>query len=226
MSTPEHAARLRAAAASLGLHLVDPQFDQLLAYLDLIGKWNNVYNLTAVRDPDEMLVQHLFDSVAIVGQLRRQTQGRAVRVLDVGSGAGLPGVVIAVCCPEVQVDCVDTVGKKAAFIQQAAGQLRLPTLRGVHERVENLGGPYDVISSRAFASLADFVAWSGGALAQGGMWLAMKGKPPESEIAELPADVEVFHVEQLQVPELAAERCIVWMRKRLRAESATGADGA
>ena len=209
--------RLRAAAAQLRLDLSDRQFDQLLAYLGMIAKWNKVYNLTAVRDPDEMLVQHLFDSLAAVGPLRRQTGSRPIRLLDVGSGAGLPGVVIAICCPEVQVDCVDTVGKKAAFIQQAAAQLQLPNLRGVHDRVENLAGPYDVICSRAFASLPDFVVWSGGALAEEGVWLAMKGKHPEAELVALPPTAEVFHVEQLDVPELSAERCIVWLRPRVAA---------
>lgn len=208
------AGRLDAAAGALGLDLDDGKSGQLLAYLELIAKWNKVYNLTAVRDPEEMLVQHLFDSLAAIGPLLRYTGGRPVRLLDVGSGAGLPGTVIAICCPEVQVDCVDTVGKKAAFIQQAAAQLQLPNLRGVHDRVENLKGPYDLICSRAFASLSDFVSWSGGALAEQGAWLAMKGKHPEAEIAELPAPAEVFHVEQLSVPELSAERCIVWMRKR------------
>ncbi len=207
--------RLRTAAAELGLELADAQVDQLLAYLALIAKWNKVYNLTAVRDPDEMLVQHLFDSLAAVGPLRRHTDGRAIRLLDVGSGAGLPGTVIAICCPEVAVECVDTVGKKAAFIQQAAAQLQLPNLRGVHDRVENLTGPYDVICSRAFASLPDFATWSEGALAERGVWLAMKGKQPEAEIADLPGTVEVFHVEQLRVPELSAERCIVWMRRHV-----------
>jgi 16S rRNA (guanine527-N7)-methyltransferase len=215
MSTDgERADRLRAAAADLGLQLSQVQLDQLLAYLGLIAKWNKVYNLTAVRGTDEMLVQHLFDSLAVVGPLRRQTQGKPIRLLDVGSGAGLPGVVIAVCQPEVRVDCVDTVGKKAAFIQQAAAQLQLPNLRGVHDRVENLAGPYDVVCSRAFASLADFVNWSSGALAEQGAWLAMKGKRPDAEIAELPPEAELFHVEQLRVPELSAERCIVWLRKR------------
>lgn len=207
--------RLRQAAGQLALELSDAQRAQLLAYLDLIAKWNKVYNLTAVRDPDEMLVQHLFDSLAAVGPLRRQTGGRAIRLLDVGSGAGLPGAVIAICCPQVQVDCVDTVGKKAAFIQQAAAQLRVSNLRGLHDRVENLQGPYDVICSRAFASLPDFVAWSGGALAEQGVWLAMKGRHPKAEIAALPSTAEVFHVEQLAVPELSAERCIVWLRRRI-----------
>lgn len=213
--------RLRQAAGQLGLELTAGQVEKLLAYLALIAKWNKVYNLTAVRDPEEMLVQHLFDSLAAVGPLRRQTRGRAARVLDVGSGAGLPGVVFAICAPELHVDCVDTVGKKAAFIQQAAGQLQLPNLRGIHDRVENLKGPYDVVSSRAFASLADFVTWSAGALAGQGVWLAMKGKHPDAEIAALPPTAEVFHVEQLQVPELSAERCIVW----LRPHSVAGAAG-
>ena len=221
----ERAGRLGAATDVLGLQLSDTQYEQLLEYLELIAKWNKVYNLTAVRDPEEMLVQHLFDSLAAVAPLRRQTGGRPARLLDVGSGAGLPGVVIAICCPEIQVECVDTVGKKAAFIQQAAAQLGLPNLRGVHDRVENLHGPYDVICSRAFASLQDFVSWSGAALAERGVWLAMKGKHPDAEMAELPPATEVFHVEQLSVPELAAERCIVWMRKRHGEEMGTGSPG-
>lgn len=214
--------RLRQAAAELQLQLSDRQVEQLLAYVQLIAKWNKVYNLTAVR-PGEMLVQHLFDSLSVVGPLNRQTGGRAIRLLDVGSGAGLPGVVIAICCPEVQVDCVDTVGKKAAFIQQAASQLQLPNLRGLHDRVERLAGPYDVICSRAFASLADFVTWSQGALAGQGVWLAMKGKRPDAELADLPPAAQAFHVEQLSVPELSAERCIVWIRLRPEAGPAGSA---
>jgi 16S rRNA (guanine527-N7)-methyltransferase len=217
----QRAGRLGVAADALGLQLSDGQFDQLLGYLELIAKWNKVYNLTAVRDPEEMLVQHLFDSLAVVGPLRRHTGGAGVRLLDVGAGAGLPGVVLAVCCPEIQIECVDTVGKKAAFIQQVAAQLKLPNLRGVHDRVENLKGPYDVICSRAFASLQDFVSWSGAALGGQGVWLAMKGKHPAAEIAELPPAAQVFHVEQLSVPELAAERCLVWMRKRPDEEMGT-----
>jgi 16S rRNA (guanine527-N7)-methyltransferase len=205
--------RLREGARQLGLQLNEVQIAQLLDYLDLIQKWNKVYNLTAVRDPAEMLTHHLLDSLAAVGPLRRQTGGRAISVLDVGSGAGLPGVVFAICCPEIRVDCVDTVAKKAAFLQQAAVALRLPNLKGVHARVENLPGPYDIVCSRAFASLGDFVNWSSGALVEQGVWLAMKGKHPADEVATLPAGVEVFHVEQLQVPGLAADRCIVWMKR-------------
>ncbi len=167
-----------------------------------------------------MLTHHLLDSLAVIGPLRRQVSemknepGKTapVRLLDVGSGAGLPGVVIAICCPEISVTCVDTVAKKAAFIQQVAVTLKLPNLRGVHARVESLTGPFDIISSRAFASLADFVAGSHAAMGEGALWLAMKGKHPSDEIAALPASVKVFHVEQLQVPGLNAERCIIWMR--------------
>ncbi len=212
-TTPSQRARLEAGLASLGISLSEVQQQQLLDYLTLIQKWNKVYNLTAVRDPDEMFSLHLLDSLAAIPPLQRHTQGRALSILDVGSGAGLPGVVIAICCPELKVDCVDTVGKKAAFIQQAAVTLKLPHLRGLHDRVERLAGPYDVICSRAFASLPDFVNWSGSALAKEGAWMAMKGKHPHDEIAGLPLDVAVFHVEQLTVPGLDAERCIVWMKK-------------
>ncbi len=217
MST-DLAATLRAGVAELGLDLSDAQLGQLLDYLALIQKWNKVYNLTAVRDPAEMLTHHLLDSLAVVRPLRQQLQGRApadgqgVRLLDVGSGAGLPGVVIAICCPDIAVSCVDTVAKKATFIQQAAISLRLPNLKGMHARVENLDDHYDVVSSRAFASLADFTNWSRSALAPAGVWMAMKGKSPADELAALPAEVQVFHVEQLLVPGLGAERCIVWMK--------------
>lgn len=204
---------LRSGLAELGLELDDTQIAQLLSYQQLIQKWTQVYNLTAVRDPAEMLTHHLLDSLAAVQPLRRQTHGQPVRLLDVGSGAGLPGAVFAICCPEIQVDCVDTVAKKAAFIQQVAVSLKLPNLRGVHARVEKLAGPYDVISSRAFASLPDFAVWSSGALAEEGVWMALKGKRPDDEIEALPPGVAVFHVEQLKVPGLDAERCIVWLKK-------------
>ncbi len=213
MSATSMADRLEAGASALGLSLTPGQQTRLLDYLALIQKWNQVYNLTAVRDPQEMLGHHLLDSLAVIESLHRHAAGRPLRLLDVGSGAGLPGVVIAICCPDLTVDCVDTVGKKAAFIQQAALSLKLPNLRGLHDRVERLSGPYDLIISRAFASLADFVSWSGGALGEGGVWLAMKGKHPADEIAALPPGVAVFHVEPLKVPGLEADRCLVWLKK-------------
>jgi 16S rRNA (guanine527-N7)-methyltransferase len=202
---------LREGLADLGLVLADAQVSQLLAYQALIAKWNQVYNLTAVRDPQQMLTHHLLDSLAVVLPLRQQLAGRNT-LLDVGSGAGLPGVVLAITCPELTVTCVDTVAKKAAFIQQVAVSLGLPDLKGLHARVETLPGPYDVICSRAFSSLPDFVKGSRQALAPQGVWMAMKGKHPQQELSALPADVDVFHVEPLTVPGLSAERCIVWMR--------------
>ena len=207
-------ARLSEGAAALGVTLSDEQRGQLLDYLALLGKWNKVYNLTAVRDPAEMLTHHLLDSLSIIAPLRRHTGGQPARLLDVGSGGGLPGVVIAICCPEIQVSCVDAVAKKAAFVQQVAVALRLPNLRGVHARVEAVQDKFDVITSRAFASLADFTEWSAPALAEGAVWLAMKGKRPDDEIAALPPGVEVFHVEQLQVPGLGAERCLLSLRTK------------
>lgn len=208
---------LRAGQQALGLELSGGQITQLLDFAALLQKWNKVYNLTALRGAEEMLTHHLLDSLAAVAPLRRhlQQQGSAgPRLLDVGSGGGLPGVVFAICCPDLDVSCVDTVAKKAAFIQQAAAALKLPKLHGIHARVESLDGPFDVVSCRAFASLQDFTAWSRQLLAPHSVWLAMKGKRPQDEIAALPVDVQVFHVEPLAVPGLDAERCIVWMRRR------------
>jgi 16S rRNA (guanine527-N7)-methyltransferase len=203
---------LREGAAALGLSLSDHQCEQLLAYGTLILKWNKVYNLTAVRDAGRVLTHHLLDSLAVIAPLGRERPQQG-RLLDVGSGAGLPGVVIAILRPDLEVSCLDAVAKKAAFVQQAAAELELTNLRGVHARVELLGGSYDVVSSRAFASLADFFHGSAHLLAPDGLWLAMKGKAPAEELAILPAAVNVFHVEQLTVPGLDAERCIVWARK-------------
>ncbi len=207
---------LRAGLAALHLSLSDAQVGQLLDYQNLIGKWNKVYNLTAVRDPAEMLTHHLLDSLAAVAPLQKHVQGRglaAASLLDVGSGAGLPGVVLAICCPNLAVTCVDTVGKKAAFIKQAALALGLGNLTGLHARVETITQPFDVICSRAFASLVDFTSWSQAALAPGGVWMALKGKHPAEELALLPPGVAVFHVEPLVVPGLDAERCIIWLKK-------------
>ena len=205
---------LRDGARALALDLPEEAQRQLLAYMALIQKWTRVYNLTAVRDPQEMLTHHLLDSLSAVMPLLRHTAGQPIRLLDVGSGGGLPGVVLAICRPEIQVTCVDTVGKKAAFIQQVAATLRLPNLRGLHARVETVQDKYDVVCSRAFASLTDFTLWSVSALAEGGVWMAMKGKMPTDEIAQLPPETELFHVEPLTVPGLDAERCMLWLRPR------------
>ena len=201
--------------SALGLSMSEGVQEQLLDYMALIQKWNKVYNLTALRDPQEILTHHLLDSLSAIGPLMRQASSfdEAFSFLDVGSGGGLPGVVIAICCPKVKVTCVDTVSKKAAFVQQVAASLKLVNLKGLHARVETLTGPFDVIGSRAFASLPDFLNWSSGALAPKGIWMAMKGKLPVEEMAALPPTAQVFHVEQLQVPGLDAERCMIWMKK-------------
>ena len=209
-------ATLLAGLEALQLDLSGPQIDQLLDYQSMIAKWTRVYNLTSVRDPAEMMTHHLLDSLAAIPALQRYLHGAGLeqgsRLLDVGSGAGLPGVVVAICCPTVSVTCVDTVAKKAAFIKQAALALKLPNLTGLHARVESISDPFDVICSRAFASLADFTNWSAGALAPKGAWMAMKGRHPADELQALPANIAMFHVEQLKVPGLDAERCLLWLR--------------
>jgi len=230
-----HRQQLEASAAALALTLSAQQVDLLLAYMGWLQKWNKVYNLTSLRDPTEMLSHHLIDSLSAVAPLQRHlatlpgasatsnatpdttpdaTPAQPVRVLDVGSGGGLPGVVLAICLPHVSVTCVDTVNKKAAFIQQVAAALRLPNLKGLHARVETIQGGFDVVTSRAFASLRDFTTWSRGALVPGGVWMAMKGKHPAQELTELTSEVDVFHVEPLHVPGLDAERCMIWMRPK------------
>lgn len=206
---------LQSGLTQLGLPLSPTQVDLLLAYQALIAKWNRVYNLTAVRDPAQMLTHHLLDSLAAVPPLNTRFGDRPLRLLDVGAGAGLPGVAIAIARPATQVLCVDTVAKKASFIRQVAVELGLKNLQAEHARVEALAPQQaDVITSRAFASLADFVALTRQHLHPDGAWMAMKGKPPDAEAAELPEDVAVFHVEPLIVPGLDAERCLVWMHPR------------
>ena len=208
---------------ALGLALPPELQARLLQYLDLIGRWNRVYNLTSVRDPKAMLVQHLLDCLAAWPALRRhlthmtQPSGDPPRLLDVGSGAGLPGVVLALCEPGWSVTCVDTVGKKASFIRQVALELGLNNLQAEHQRVEALTLPaFDLITSRAFASLVDFVQLTRAHLAPHGVWVAMKAHLTDAERQAVPEDVTMFHVEPLQVPQLEAERCLVWMRPEAR----------
>lgn len=193
----------------------------LLAYQALLAKWNSAINLTAVRDPAQMLVQHLLDSLSVVGPLRRTLKIDAPRILDVGSGGGLPGIVLAILHPEWEVTCVDAVGKKVTFIRQVAAELRLPNLHGEHSRIEKLQArsdddrpAYDLITSRAFASLADFTQLTShlSPKANGSVtWAAMKGKLPTTEMNDLTSPFHVFHVEPLVVPGLGAERCLVWI---------------
>lgn len=209
----EEASALGQAAAELGLALGPTQPDQLLGYCALLRKWNAVYNLTAVRDPEAMLVQHLFDCLAIIPPLRQPPDRLAddAVVLDVGSGGGLPGVVLAICRPQVQVHCVDTVGKKAAFVTQVRAELGLTNLHAHHARVERLQAPRDLppatlIVSRAFSSLAQFVALTAHLRAPQGVWAAMKGQWPQEELAALPPTVRQGPAFTLRVPRLDAQR--------------------
>jgi 16S rRNA (guanine527-N7)-methyltransferase len=204
---------LSRAATQLGTPLDEKALDRLLDYQALLQRWNRVYNLTAVRDPAEILTHHLLDCLAIVPALRRHAQGHPLRILDVGSGGGLPGVVLAIVEPDWSVTCVDAVSKKASFVRQVAGDLALPNLRAVHARVESMPpeAVFDVVVSRAFAALGDFTQWSRARLAPGAVWLAMKGRAPDDEVPALAEDVSVFHVEPLRVPGLNAQRCLVWL---------------
>ncbi len=219
--------QLEAVAPRLGLALTASERERLLAYMALIQRWTKVYNLTAVRNTGEMFTHHLLDCLAVVLPLRRGTgtdgQG-ALRVLDVGSGAGLPGVILAMLNPGWHVTCVDAVAKKAAFIRQAAAELGLPNLEGVHGRVEAAGTfrqpQFDLITSRAFASIQDFTTLTRPLLAPQGQWAAMKANLSVEEQGDIPANVEMFHVEQLEVPELNEKRCLVWLRPQQPADQA------
>lgn len=215
---------LRSTCAALGLAASPAQIEAATAYLALLRRWNTTYNLTAVRDPRAMLTQHMADCLAAVAALGRRTAERPPRrVVDVGSGGGLPGVLLAIFRPEVAVTCIDSVGKKAAFLRQVAGALALPNLHAEHGRVEDWRGePFDLVTARAFASLADLARLTRRLLAPGGCWMAMKGAAAQAEIATLPPDIEVFHVEPLTVPGLDAQRCLVWMRPRRDSAAAPG----
>jgi 16S rRNA (guanine527-N7)-methyltransferase len=194
----------------LQLDLNQQQHEQLLDYLALLFKWNSVYNLTSVRDPMQMVTHHLLDSLAALPAF-----GDAVSVLDVGAGGGLPGIVLAIARPGMKVALIDTVHKKTAFLTQVKAELGLANVTVYTARVEQLQLPhqFDVITSRAFADLSDFVNWSGHLLAAGGQFIALKGVAPPDEQERLPAEWEVTELRPLQVPGLQAERHLVFIRK-------------
>ncbi|RJF97228.1 16S rRNA (guanine(527)-N(7))-methyltransferase RsmG [Noviherbaspirillum saxi] len=195
---------------ALALQLDDAQTGRLLDYLALLAKWNAVYNLTAVRDPAQMVTQHLLDSLAAVPAF-----AHAQNVLDVGAGGGLPGIVLAIARPELRVSMIDTVHKKTAFLTQVKGELGLQNVSVYTARVEQLQvtQDFDVITSRAFAELKDFVTWSGHLLAPGGRFIALKGVFPHEEIARLPAGWKVASTEPLVVPGMEAERHLIFIEK-------------
>jgi 16S rRNA (guanine527-N7)-methyltransferase len=208
-----HAELLIQGMQDIGLVTDDKQVERLAQYAGLLHKWGAVYNLTANKEASQIVSLHLLDSLVVVGPLRREVAiPRAL--LDVGSGAGLPGVVLSIMCPTVQVHCIDAVAKKAAFIKQVAINLGLANLHAHHGRIEDFDGLFDVITSRAFSSLSDFVSLTTKNLAPLGVWMAMKGRLNPDEMEALPAGVDVFHVEPLQVPSVDAVRNIVWLRRK------------
>lgn len=202
------AALLAAGVAEMGLDVSVETQNKLLTYLALLYKWNKVYNLTAVRDPLDMVTLHLLDSLSVLPHVRAQN------LLDVGSGGGLPGIVLAICIPSLQVTTIDTVQKKAIFMRQVKGELGLDNLQVVHARVENFkpAEKFEVVISRAFSELIQFVKLTKNLLAQNGQWLAMKGQLPHHElgISELEIlKIKVREIIPLTVAGLDAERHLV-----------------
>lgn len=206
----DNARKLQAGIAAMALELSDAQQAQLLDYVGLLKKWNKTYNLTALRDESLMVSHHLLDSLTLLPYI----QG-AQTMLDVGSGGGQPGIPTAICRPDLQITLLDANTKKTSFLQQAVIELGLSNVRVVSGRVEAVQDfQADVITSRAFAELADFVSWTAHLLKDGGYWAAMKGVYPTEEIERLPDFVHVEKVEALHVPDLDAERHMVILRKR------------
>ena len=203
--------RLCAGLAALPLDLPEAATARLLAYVDLLARWNATYNLSAVRDPLEMITRHLLDCLAIVPYVRGET------LADLGSGAGLPGIPLAIAAPQRQVTLVDSNGKKTRFLRAAVRELGLANVCVAECRIEAIEGTFDCITTRAVASLADMLGWGGSLLAPEGVWLALKGRFPQDELAALPAGFHVDAVVALDVPGLDAERHVVII-KRARAD--------
>ena len=212
--------RLARALAELGLNATPHQQATLLRYLSELLRWNQTYNLTAIRDPAQALVQHIFDSLSLVQpvqQVLASDTAEASTIVDVGSGGGLPGVILAIMLPNVQVTCVDAVEKKTMFVRQMCGVLQLQNLAAQHARIETLAPLQStIVTSRAFASLEDFARLAGQHVREGGTLLAMKGRPPTEEINALQAltSWSAYAVQPLIVPELESQRCLVWMQRK------------
>ena len=201
-------ARLEQGIAALGLHVSAEAVSRLLDYQALLERWNAAYNLTAVRDPAEMITRHLLDSLAILPYVQGDT------LADLGTGPGLPGIPLAIVAPGRDILLVDSNGKKVRFLREAIRALKLEGVRAVQSRVEDVQGQFDCITARAFASLADMLGWGGHLLAPGGIWLAMKGKRPDNELPGVPAGFEVRAFHELAVPGLQAERSLLVLGHR------------
>lgn len=210
------AARLSQDAQQGGVPLSAEQAQSLTEYLAQMMRWNRTYNLTAIRDAESMRVQHLLDCLVVLPALRQRLGEASARLMDVGSGGGLPGVVLAIMQPTWEITCVDAVEKKTAFVRQIASVLRLPNLRAVHARVETIEpAQCDVVVSRAFASLADFAALAGRHVRDGGTLAAMKGRAPDDELVQL-GSASGWKLQQslsLAVPGLDAQRCLLMFER-------------
>jgi len=205
--------RLDAGLSALGIALDDRAIARLLDYVDLLERWNAAYNLTAVRDPAEMVTRHLVDSLAILPYVSGAT------LADLGSGAGLPGIPLAIAAPARETLLVDSNGKKARFLREAVRRLDLEHVRVAESRVEDVAGTFECITARAFASLADMLGWGGHLLAPGGVWLAMKGRVDAAELDAVPAGFRVERIVALRVPGLDAERHLVVLRRAVDAKN-------
>lgn len=203
MTTPTLQAQLEHGIATLGLTLPEGAVQRLLEYQALLARWNATYNLTAVRDPAEMITRHLLDSLAILPYVQGQT------LADLGTGPGLPGIVLAIAAPGREILLVDSNGKKVRFLREAIRSLKLEGVKAVQSRVEEVQGQFDCVTARAFATLEDMLGWGGHLLAPEGIWLAMKGRQPDDEFAGIPAGFVVRQVADLKVPGLDAERHVV-----------------
>lgn len=205
------------AAHELGVELTARKGDQLARFAALLVRWNAVHNLTAIDAPESILSHHLLDSLSLLPAISRIVGQKAVRVLDVGAGGGLPGIPLAIAKPDWHVTLVDKVQKKVAFLTQARVELGLTNLECVHARAEELTtGPFDLIVSRAFASLEEFVRVSARLIAPGGWWAAMKGALPRAELAQLATafpEVRVADIVKLDVPRLGAERHLILLQR-------------
>lgn len=200
---PDLAHRLADGLAAMQVDLPASAQAKLLAYLDLLVKWNGTYNLTAVRDPAEMVSRHLLDSLSVLPYLHGQT------LADLGSGAGLPGIPLAIARPDLAVTLVESNGKKARFQREVVRSLPLANVRVTQARVQDVHGQFDTVTARAFASLADMLEWGGHVLADDGRWLALKGHADTAELAAVPPDFRVLAVHPLSVPGDVAERCVI-----------------
>ncbi|WP_213878312.1 16S rRNA (guanine(527)-N(7))-methyltransferase RsmG [Pseudomonas sp. dw_358] len=210
MVTEQHSQELAQGAQQLGITLSEQQHAQLLAYLALLIKWNKAYNLTAVRNPDEMVSRHLLDSLSIVPYI-----GDSARWLDVGSGGGMPGIPLAILFPEKQITTLDSNGKKTRFQTQVKLELKLANLQVIHSRVEDLQPeqPFSGIVSRAFSSLEDFSNWTRHLGDQQTRWLAMKGLHPADELVALPTDFHLDSAQALTVPGCQGQRHLLILRR-------------